>query len=195
MPKDSPSTAGTSRSTSTGFVGPLRVTVPALTALDLSVDEVGPSAIDRALLMRQVRLPDLWYALRRSPHRKGNMDRRRHVLDSRDEPWSAAERLAHKILREARVLGWVGNYPVERRGRRYYVDIAFPAERLAVEIDGRLHHDNSEVFESDRIRQNALVIAGWDVLRFTWSRLVNEPGAFVQEIRQALARSRRRRAA
>ena len=178
----------------TGFVGPLRVTVPALTALDLSVSEIGPSAIDRALLMRQVRLPDLWVALLRSPHRRGNIDRRRHVLDSRDEPWSAAERLAHKILRDANLRGWVGNHPLEIRGRRYFVDIAFRRERLAVEIDGRLHHDTSEVFETDRVRQNALVIAGWDVLRFTWSRLVNEPGAFVHEIRQTLARSRRRRA-
>lgn len=179
----------------TGLVGPLRVTVPALTALDLSVGEIGPSAIDRALLMRQVRLPDLWDALGRSPHRRGNTDRRRHVLDSRDEPWSAAERLAHRILRSANVRGWVGNHPVEIRGRRYYVDLAFRTERLAVEIDGRLHHDTAEAFESDRIRQNALVIAGWDVLRFTWTRLVTEPRAFVDEVRRALARSRRRRAA
>lgn len=179
----------------TGFVGPLRVTVPALTALDLSVGEIGPSAIDRALLMRQVHLPDLWEALRRCPHRRGNTDRRQHVLDSRHEPWSAAERLAHRILREANVCGWVGNHPVGIRGRRYYIDIAFRSERLAVEIDGRLHHDTAEVFETDRIRQNALVIAGWDVLRFTWTRLVTEPRAFIDEVRQALAQSRRRRRA
>jgi very-short-patch-repair endonuclease len=170
------------------FAGPLRVTVPALTAIDLSVSDVGPAAIDRALLMRQVRLADLWNALQRCPYRRGDIERRRHVLDSRDEPWSAAERLAHKVLREAKVRGWVANHPVEIRERRYYVDIAFRRERLAVEIDGRLHHDTTDAFESDRIRQNALVIAGWDVLRFTWRRLVTEPRAFVDEIRAARGR-------
>ena len=42
--------------------------------------------------------------------------------------------------------------------------------RLIIEIDGREFHTDPEVFESDRSRQNLLVLDGWRVLRFTTRR-------------------------
>jgi very-short-patch-repair endonuclease len=71
-------------------------------------------------------------------------------------------------------------------GRTYYLDIAFRSLRLAIEIDGRLHEDDPDLFESDRWRQNALVRDGWRVLRFTWAMLRDHPEAFVEEVRAAL---------
>ena len=47
------------------------------------------------------------------------------------------------------------------------VDLAFPAHRVAVEYDGRAVHEREDVFARDRQRQNALVRAGWVVLRYT----------------------------
>ena len=47
------------------------------------------------------------------------------------------------------------------------VDLALPEERLAIEHDGRAVHDRADAFVADRRRQNALVAAGWTVLRFT----------------------------
>lgn len=47
------------------------------------------------------------------------------------------------------------------------VDLALPHLRLAVEHDGQAVHQQAGVFTSDRRRQNALVAAGWTVLRFT----------------------------
>lgn len=47
------------------------------------------------------------------------------------------------------------------------VDLAMPDLRLAVEHDGQAVHQQPGVFASDRRRQNALVAAGWTVLRFT----------------------------
>ena len=47
------------------------------------------------------------------------------------------------------------------------VDLALPDSRLALEHDGRAVHDRADAFVSDRRRQNALVAAGWTVLRFT----------------------------
>jgi very-short-patch-repair endonuclease len=67
------------------------------------------------------------------------------------------------------------HYRVLVSGACYFIDIAFPAVRLAVEIDGRLHEDNPNVFETDRYRQNQLVSAGWTVLRFTYAILVAHP--------------------
>jgi hypothetical protein len=49
-------------------------------------------------------------------------------------------------------------------------------------------HGISDVdrFAQDRVRQNALVLAGWTVLRFTWHDLMSRPQAVVAEIRAAL---------
>lgn len=47
------------------------------------------------------------------------------------------------------------------------VDLALPESRLALEHDGQAVHDRADAFVADRRRQNALVAAGWTVLRFT----------------------------
>ena len=168
----------------------LRLTAPALTAIDL-VDELGGDGIDTCLRSRAASLEDLWAALTDNPFRPGNAARHRMLLDSRDEPWSAAERLAHRLLRHARITGWTANFRVLVGGGCYFIDIAFPALRLAVEIDGRLHEDDPSIFETDRYRQNQLVSAGWTVLRFTYAMLVEGPDYVVATIRAALARLRR----
>jgi very-short-patch-repair endonuclease len=169
--------------------GPLRLTAAAWTALELATT-MGGDAIDDVLRARAVRLGDLWEALRSGSGRPGNRDRLRLLMDSRDNAWSAAERLAHRVLRQHRITGWRANHPVLVGGRRYYLDIAFPALRLALEIDGYAYH-GPDRFESDRSRQNDLVLAGWTVLRITWRMLNDEPEAVVAAVRQALLRTRR----
>ena len=52
-------------------------------------------------------------------------------------------------------------------GRVYFLDLAYPNERIAIEIDGFEFHRSRGAFDSDRVRQNDLVRAGWIVLRFT----------------------------
>ncbi len=78
------------------------------------------------------------------------------------------------------------NLPLFLEGCLYYIDIAFPHLKLAIEIDGRLHEEDEDLFESDRWRQNALVADGWRVLRFTWRMLNEHPEVVVAAIRQAL---------
>ena len=169
----------------------LRYTAPALTALDLCL-VVGPDAIDRVLASRAATLTLLRKALSACPNRSGNKERQMLLLDSRDEPWSAAERAAHRLLRQAGLLGWTTNRSIRVDGSLYYLDIAFGAERVAVEIDGRQFHSDALMFESDRIRQNKVVLAGWTVLRFTWQMLTASPDQVVTDIRRALFRARRR---
>lgn len=163
----------------------VRVSCPALTALDLC-PELGGDPIDTVLRTRAASLAGLRQALELCPGRRGNTDRRRLLLESRDEPWSAAERLAHRILRQAGVSGWRANHPVVVRGRRYFLDIAFPGHRLVVEIDGREFHEGPEAFEADRHRHNALTAAGWRVLHITWRMLQDDPDAVVAVIRAEL---------
>ena len=162
----------------------LRVTAPALTALDLC-DE-GTDGIDQVLRARAATLAGLWRALDLTPGRRGNRQRLRDLLDSRDEPWSAAERLAHRLLHEAGVEGWEANLPVRAGGQRYFLDIAFADLGLVIEIDGRLHEDDPGLFESDRWRQNALVLDGWVVVRFTWAMLTQHPDTVLATIAEAV---------
>ncbi len=65
-------------------------------------------------------------------------------------------------------------------------DIAFEAHRVAIEIDGKVHLWDAKKFEGDRYRQNALLLDGWLVLRFTWRMLTENPDYVVQMTRQAL---------
>ncbi len=57
---------------------------------------------------------------------------------------------------------------------------------MAIEIDGRLHHSSASAFESDRYRQNDVVLDGWRVLRFTWHMLVNRPEYVIRCVRAIL---------
>jgi very-short-patch-repair endonuclease len=69
------------------------------------------------------------------------------------------------------------------------LDFAWPSCLLAVELDGREHHDDLPALYRDRVRQNDLVLAGWTVLRFTWYDVVRRPKWVVAQVRAALARS------
>lgn len=162
-----------------------RLTTPSLTALDLCAEH-GGDGIDTALRSRTATIDAFWEAFALTGGRRGNADRRAFLLDSRAEPWSAAERLAHRLLRGAGITGWTANHPVRLEDQTYYLDVAFAQRRLAIEIDGRLHEDDPEVFENDRWRQNALVAAGWTVLRFTWRMLEEHPDTFVARVRELL---------
>lgn len=161
-------------------------TAPALTVLDL-IPELGDEAVDEALRRRVVTLGQLQAALALTPRRRGNTMRREILKDSRSAPWSGLERRAHRVLREAKITGWVTNFPVVLGGLNHYVDVAWPHLKLAVELDGFEHHGGREAFHHDRRRDAALTAAGWHVLHFSTETLSALPDA----VRGAL-RTRRR---
>jgi very-short-patch-repair endonuclease len=61
----------------------------------------------------------------------------------------------------------VRQFRIVIEGRVYFLDLAYPKERVAIEVDGFEFHRTRTVFDSDRVRQNDLVRSGWIVLRFT----------------------------
>lgn len=144
----------------------LNVTSPELTVLDLIVD-LGASAIDESLRRRAVTLPRLRRALLLTPGRRGNRLRRELLEDSRDAPWSTLEREAHRMLRAAGLTGWSTNYRVDLGTDTFFLDIAIPAVRLGIELDGASYHDTDDAFHLDRRRDRALSRAGWQIIRFT----------------------------
>ena len=153
---------------------------------------LGGDAIDQALRTRATTLELMHTALAhdRRPSRQSRP--RELLLDSRDEPWSAAERRMHRLLRSAGITGWKANQPITIDGSTYYLDVLFRGIRLLIEIDGREHHIGKEVFETDRWRQNLLVLDGWCVLRFTWAMLEERPDEVVAMVRAALTMLARR---
>ncbi|WP_152362934.1 DUF559 domain-containing protein [Microlunatus speluncae] len=159
----------------------LRVTAPALTALDL-----GEDGIDRALLRRVATLEEMHQALAATPNRPGNQTRRRALRDSRDEPWSAAERRQHRLLRAAKITGWRTNLEVWCGDRHYFIDVAFRGPRIALEVDGFEVHSQRAQFERDRQKWSDLTSAGWLVLHFTWHQLTEQADWVIATIRATL---------
>lgn len=54
-------------------------------------------------------------------------------------------------------------------GRAAYVDLAYPDQMVAIELDGYEHHRSRTAFDHDRARANDLTLLGWRVYRFTWT--------------------------
>lgn len=162
----------------------IRYTAPALTALH-QVERHGAEGIDRALRSRRVTVAQLRAALDMLPHRRGNTDRRAALLDSRDGGWSALERRMHRLLRDAGITGWSANVMVDTAYGDYVVDIAFHHSPLCIELDGREFHGAAK-FDGDRLRGNELLLAGRQVLRFTWAMIDRRADLAVSTVQRAL---------
>jgi very-short-patch-repair endonuclease/predicted transcriptional regulator of viral defense system len=67
------------------------------------------------------------------------------------------------------------------------VDLAYPAIKLAIEIDGYRWHSSPARKLADEQRQNRLILAGWTVLRFSAADVRRHPGQLVTSVSAALA--------
>jgi very-short-patch-repair endonuclease len=102
---------------------------------------------------------------------------------------SETERRLVTGLRRDGLIGWSCNHEVtDQIGLIGIIDVAFPAIKLAIELDGRAWHVDRDRFQHDRTRQNRLVAAGWTVLRFTWEDVKYRLDAVLAEISAAVAR-------
>jgi very-short-patch-repair endonuclease len=161
----------------------LRVTAPALTVLEAAVRRGGGPAIMDTALQRRVELAHLEQAHARNRGRRGAAASRRLLDAAAGGARSEAERLTVQLLKGAGVTGWQANFAVGG----YIVDIAFPVQRVAIEIDGWAFHSDQTAFQNDRVRQNRLALQGWQVLRFTWLDLTQHPQRVLAEIRAAIS--------
>jgi very-short-patch-repair endonuclease len=66
------------------------------------------------------------------------------------------------------------------------VDYVWTQWRVAVELDGYDAHLSLDAFQRDRTQGNALQLAGWILLRFTWADVHRHPQRTVATIRRAL---------
>jgi len=147
--------------------------------------------LDRALQQGWLTMPDL---LARTAQRLGRPGAPRLVSLVRlvrSGERASSERLLTRLLRRARITGWVTNVEIrDDLGRVVGVgDVVFERERLVVEIDGWAFHSTPDRFQRDRTRQNQLMGNGWRVLRFTWHDLTQRPDTVIASIRQLLDRA------
>lgn len=153
----------------------VRFTNVPLTVLDL-LPVLWGDPIDEALRRRVVTLGDLWDTLGSMPHRPGDQLRRRLLQDSRDEPWSGAERRLHRIVRGLGLpCGYATNHTITLPdGSLRYIDLALPDLLLGFEVDGWEFHGTREAFRKDRASDANLATMGWQRIRFDAEQVFDE---------------------
>ena len=189
------------RSTQMNLAGPVTidgipVTGLARTLIDLAA--VVPAhllelAVDDALRLRRITWPVLHQAvLQHGGPGRGGCRAMRALLAARygegEVPLSNWSRQAASVLVdggcprpmfEHRVLDAAGALVAQ-------VDLAYPRDRVAIELQSRRWHLNSRSFEADPIRWNQLTSLGWRVYPVTWSFVENQPEAFCRLVRESL---------
>jgi very-short-patch-repair endonuclease len=93
---------------------------------------------------------------------------------------------------EDRFLAICARHRVERprtqfriRGKRY--DFVWAQRRVVVETDSWIAHGTPYAFQADRAASNALQLAGWLILRYTWRDLTRRSRRVAAEVKAALA--------
>jgi very-short-patch-repair endonuclease len=77
-------------------------------------------------------------------------------------------------------------HPVVARGVRYYLDLAYPEAKLAIEYDGGDHRTQRRA-RRDLLREAALTALGWKILRFDADVVLYRPDRIVAEVAAKLA--------
>lgn len=173
------------------MVGGIACTTPLRTLLDLAAELNAThweQALESALRQRLVKLDDV--ESRSKGLRKGG-PLIRSVLKQRGNvppTESLLETLTVQLFRsDATIPTPIRQFEIHNNSNAVVarLDLAFPEQRLFVELDGR-HHAQQGIHDINR--QN-LVIAqtGWRVARFTWNDIVRTPNTTLRTMRALLA--------
>jgi very-short-patch-repair endonuclease len=160
----------------------LQLTGQALTALETAIAVPDGSAVLDRALQKHVSFHEVYLAYCRNMGARGFARAAALLTAAADRADSTAERILVKLLRAAGITGWTPGLPFQQ----WKIDIAFPAEQIAIEIDSWAWHTDVQRFRTDRHKGNALVRAGWTLLRFTWHDLTNRPDYVIGQVRAAL---------
>jgi very-short-patch-repair endonuclease len=167
----------------------LTVTTPERTWRDLAT-VLAPAAllaVTDQLLGFWCTRESLTAQLSQHPSRRGSARARvaLAVADARAE--SPMESVLRWVMHEAGLPAPVLQYDVRSRAGEFLgrADFAWPGRKVLVEFDGDVHRER-DVFVRDARRQNALVAAGWTVLRFTSADVLGRPEDVISQVRRAL---------
>lgn len=168
------------------------VTTVARTLVDLA-DVVQKDSLSKALReadhLRTIDVHDLHAAMECTRNRPGPGHARLAAV--LEEHRLEGTQLTRSVL-EDRLVKLCDAHGIPRPRTNFHVaalevDACWPAARLAVELDGWARHKDRHAFQRDRSKGNALMRAGWRVLRFTHDDVVRRPAETAAEIRHFLA--------
>ncbi len=69
----------------------------------------------------------------------------------------------------------------------FLVDFFWPDKKLIVEADSYTYHSMPGAFERDRERDQQLTLAGYTVVRFTYSQVARQPKLVRRRLRRLLS--------
>jgi very-short-patch-repair endonuclease len=168
----------------------MRTTSMARTLADLAqtvplVDAV--IATDAALHSRLVTMARLRAWIAERPGAKGNTRFRRVIRLAEPASESAMETRLRILFVQAGLPRPEAQVNLHDDAGRFLgrVDLYYPDSRLAIEYDGEHHRDR---LVGDNRRQNGLLAAGYNLLRFTAPDILATPDLVVARVRAALSR-------
>lgn len=176
-------------------VSGIPVTSPARTLL--TIGSVVPQALveqllDEALIKGLVTLDELVDVYMRVARRgMPGVAKFRRVLAMRvalpNVIRSKLERKLLSVIRTYELPQPETQYEVHIEGQRYEIDAAYPDLGIAVEADGHEFHLARRARQADLERQNALILRGWLVMRFTWQDVTRHPQRVAEAISAAIS--------
>jgi hypothetical protein len=95
------------------------------------------------------------------------------VLDALDGTAPAESVLEVRVIRILRAAGTappVRQFEVVVGGRRFRIDLAWPAMKVGIECEGYTTHGRRQAFVPDRSRLADRVGAGWRIIPVTWEQ-------------------------
>ena len=167
----------------------LRVTSPARTMLDIAPrlsEKSATRAVDdlrRPGLLQLGDLADVLVRLPRSPGAK-------RLLPFVERPTGPTRSEFERVFFAFCERFGLPLPLVNTRVHGFEVDAFFPDHRLIVELDGWDFHSSRESFISDRERDAALLALGFETVRITWERLIDEPEKETRRLHSILERRR-----
>ena len=146
-------------------------------------------ALDMALHQRLVASAALHQFLEQNPGARGTAVLRRAVALAEPATESPMETRLRLLLLQAKLPRPLVQASLHDSNGRLLgrADLYYPAQRLVIEYDGDTHRDS---LIPDNRRQNALIVAGYNVLRFTAPDVYTRPETVVALVRSELNRIR-----
>jgi very-short-patch-repair endonuclease len=157
----------------------LRLTSPAQTLADLPPHELD-DAYNEALVLRLVTNQEVRAFAARSKALRELVEETPGMTRSR------MERRLRALIKQAGLPAPLSNVRVHG----HEVDMYWPAHRLVVEFDGWNTHSSRTAFESDRLKDAALQLAGERVIRVTGRQLEGPPHVLVARLAVAISTMR-----
>lgn len=176
-----------------GIVGPDSLTVEDVIGLPVALVQVGMTwgqrpfivAADAALRERLATREQLARAAHAHRYAKGHSHVRvtLPLVDERSE--SPGESILRLVLIR---LGYsvTPQYEILARGRRCRADLRLDGTNVVIEFDGMGKYDGPDAFRAEKMREEALRVEGWIVVRFVWRDLWN-PAEIRRRVEWALA--------